>query len=106
MYYLIIWDKNLGAPIQGEILSKLEVPLDLANIFFQMDSAKFPILCSLSFDDYDLFSDKQLESLIHELLGVASIHPSYSEPIGAMLKLISMAQSSGKAILFDPFREE
>jgi len=106
MYYLIIWDKDLAATGQDGSLSKLEIPIELAKLFFQLDSAKFPSLSSLSFDDYDLFSDAQFESLIQELLDVASTSPLSSEPIKAMLNVISKAQSLGKSILFDPFRNE
>lgn len=106
MYYLIIWDKNLAAIGQDGSLSKFRIPMDLAKFFFQLNSVKFPNLSSLSFDDYDLFLDTQIESLLHELLGVARISPSYSEPINSMVKVISEAQSLGKSILFDPFRKE
>jgi phenylalanine-4-hydroxylase len=106
MYNLIIWDKGLAAIGQDGSLSKLEIPIDLAKFFFHLDSAKFPSLSRLSFDDYDLFSDAQIESLVHELLGVVSINPSFSEPINSMVKVIYEAQSLGKSILFDPFRKE
>jgi len=106
MYYLIVWDKDMAAAGQDGSLSKLEIPIDLANIFFRLDTAQFPSLSSLSFDDYDLFSDAQIESLIHELLGVASTNPLCFESINAMLKVISKAQSLGKGVLFDPFRNE
>lgn len=106
MYYLIIWDKDLAASGQDGSLSKLEIPIDLAEIFFQLDTDLFPILSSLSFDDYDLFSGTQIESLIHELLGVASTNPIFSETINLMLGVISKARSLGKGILFDPFKNE
>jgi hypothetical protein len=106
MYYLIIWDKDFAAAGQDGSLGKLEIPTDLAKLFFRLDSAKFPSLSSLSFDDYDLFSDSQFESLIEELLGVASANPLCLAPINAMLDVISKAQSLGKSILFDPFRND
>jgi hypothetical protein len=106
MYYLIIWDKGLAAAGKDGSLYKLEIPMDLAKFFFHLDSGKFPILSRLSFDDYDLFSDAQLESLIHELLGVVSIKPSASNPINLMVQVISEAQYLGKSILFDPFRKQ
>jgi len=106
MYYLIIWDKDLAASGQDGSLRKLEIPMDLAKIFFHLNSAKFPILSSLSFDDYDLFSGIQVESLIQELLNVEKTSSLCSEPINAMLNVITEAQSLGKTILFDPFRNE
>ena len=106
MYYLIIWDRGLAVAGQDGSLSKLEIPTDLAKFFFRLDSGKFPALSSLSFDDYDLFSDAQLESLIDELLDVASINPSAADHINSMVKVIREAKSLGKSIMFDPFRNE
>lgn len=104
MYRLIVWDKCLAAAGQDGSLSTFEIPVGLARFFFGLDSEKFPILSSLSFDDYDLFSDAQLDSLIHELFGVASINPSAVDHINLMIKVIFEAKSLGKSILFDPFR--
>lgn len=104
MYYLLIWDVGLAETGQDGSLSKLEIPTDLAIFLFHLDSGKFPILSSLSFDDYDLFSDTELESIIHELLGVASINPSAEAHINSMVNMIFSAKSLGKSILFDPFR--
>ena len=106
MYYLIIWDKGLAATGQDGCLSRLEIPIDLAKLLFLQDAAKFPSLSGLSFDDYDLFSGAQIESLVHELLGFLNINPSYSEPINLMVEMISKAHSLGKSVLFDPFRNE
>jgi hypothetical protein len=106
MYNLIIWDKVRAATGQEGSLSKLEIPIDFAKFLFQQDSVKFPSLSSLSFDDYDLFSDAQIESIVQELLDVARVNPQYSEHINAMMNVISMAQYLGKDILFDPFRNE
>lgn len=104
MYYLITWDKSLVADGLDGALSKLEIPIDLAKLLFQLDAAKFPSLSGLSFDDYDLFSGAQIESLVHELLGFANINPSYSEPLNLMVEMISKAHSLDKSVLFDPFR--
>ena len=106
MYYLIIWDKELAAIGRDGALSKLEIPIDVAESFFRLDSTKFPNLSSLSFDDYDLFSDDQVEMLVRELLGFARTNSLFSEVIEAMLRMISKAQSLGRSILFDPFRNE
>ena len=87
-------------------LYKLEIPLDLARRFFQSDSHEFPILSNLSFDDYDLFSDIELEYLVKELLHFLEASPSEISIISAMVKIVSEAKSLGKCILFDPFRDE
>jgi hypothetical protein len=69
MYYLVIWDKELAATSRDGTLSKLEIPINLAKIFFQLDSAKFPSLSILSLDDYDLFSGDQIDILVRDLIG-------------------------------------
>ncbi|MGT2432081.1 hypothetical protein ACU4HD_31415 [Cupriavidus basilensis] len=86
MYYLSVWDKDLAATGQDGALSRLEIPIDMANFFFRLNSERFPILSSLSFDDYDLFSGEQIESLAHELIEVIGINPSGSRLINLMLK--------------------
>jgi len=96
----------MAATGQDGSLSKLEIPMDMANFFFHLNSESFPILSSLSFDDYDLFSGSQIESLAHELLGIVSINPSASKLIDSMVEVIFVAQSFGGSILFDPFRKE
>jgi hypothetical protein len=106
MYCLIVWDKELAATGQDGSLRKAEIPADLAKFFFELDSEEFPILYSLSFDDYDLFSDTQLESLAHELLQAAKVNPSASNFIASLVKFILEAKYLKKSVLFDPFRKE
>jgi len=103
MYRLVIWDKDLARIGQTGEMGKFEIPMELARLFFNLDSRKFPKLSSLSFDDYDLFSGTQLELLIHELLDFVSLNPSSVESINSMVKVISEAKFLGKSILFDPF---
>jgi hypothetical protein len=106
MYYLIIWDESLAATGQDGSLTKHAIPTELAEFFFQLDSKKFPNLSSLSFDDYDLFSNCQIEAVTRELLGVVCIEPSTSESIESMMKVLYEARSLGRSVLFDPFRKE
>lgn len=103
MYNLIIWDKGLAAAGQDGALTRLDIPLDMAKFFFELNPKKFPILSSLSFDDYDLFSGEQIESLSHELTEVVKTNPSASKLVNLMLKVISEARSLEKSIMFDPF---
>lgn len=53
MYYLIIWDECQAAAGQDGNLNKIELPIYLAYLFFKLDSADYPSLSSLCFDDYD-----------------------------------------------------
>lgn len=104
MYYLILWDTDLAANSIDGALNKVEIPIDLANFFFRLDSSAFPILSSLSFSDYDLFSDEQLDLLTSELHQVANVNAAALASIQSMIKIISDAKSLGKHVLFDPFR--
>ncbi len=106
MYYLIIWDKTLAATGHDGAIDKLEIPTDLARTFMHLDSMKFPSLSGLSFDDYDLFSDAQLDSLIRELLDAPCANQSATDAVRLMVKMIIDAKSMGKGILFDPFRND
>ncbi|MDL5593595.1 hypothetical protein QS468_12830 [Bacillus subtilis] len=104
MYYLMIWDKDLASVGRDGCLDKIEIPLDVANFFFRLDARQYPILSSLSFDDYDMFSGSQIDSLLGELFSVASINPLVFEGVELMKDLMLKAKSLGKNILFDPFK--
>lgn len=104
MYYLMIWDKDLASIGRDGCLDKIEIPLDVANFFFRLNVEQYPILSSLSFDDYDMFSGAQIDSLVGELFSVASINPLISERVELMVDLMLKARSLGKNILFDPFK--
>jgi hypothetical protein len=104
MYYLVMWDKGLASSGQDGCLDKIEIPLDVARLFFGLDNEQFPILSSLSLDDYDIFSDLQIDSLVDELLAVMSIHPLHSELVKTIVEFALKAKSLMKSILFDPFR--
>lgn len=105
MYYLIVWDKALAADGQDGLLFKLEVPMELAEFLFNLNPGMFPILSGLSFDDYNLFSGSQIKSLAYELLEAIKFMPSAAKQIGVMVKIVLEAESLGKSILFDPFRD-
>ncbi|WHS59040.1 hypothetical protein [Pseudomonas sp. G2-4] len=104
MYYLVMWDKDLASVGQDGCLDKVGIPLDVANFFFKLDVEQFPILSNLSFDDYDMFSDSQIDSLVGELLAAASLNPPIFELVKLMVKFILKAKSLRKNVLFDPFR--
>ncbi|WP_248741941.1 MULTISPECIES: hypothetical protein [unclassified Pseudomonas] len=104
MYYLMIWDKDLASIGRDGCLDKIEIPLDVANFFFRLDARQYPILSSLSFDDYDMFSGSQIDSLLGELFSVSSINPLVFEGVELMKELMLKAKSLGKNILFDPFK--
>jgi hypothetical protein len=108
MYYLHLWDAKLACNGLDGSLSKVEIPLDLAESFFDLASGDFPILSSLCLDDYDLFSDEQLEFLIDELarfIDLVKLGEGGLERVRVMLGIISEAHSRQKGVLFDPFRK-
>lgn len=108
MYYLHLWDANLAANGLDGSLNKTEIPLELVRFFLALARNDFPILSSLCLDDYDLFSDKQLEFLIDELtrfINLANLGEVGLERVRVMLQIVMEAQSEQKWVLFDPFRE-
>lgn len=104
MYYLIVWDRDSASFGQDGLPDKVEIPIEMADFFFNLDEKEFPLLSSLSFDDYDMFSTSQMDPLMAELVAAASVNPSASRLVELMMALIFRANSSGKNVLFDPFR--
>lgn len=104
MYYIMIWDTNLAALERDGCLDKVDIPLDLAFKFFQLDNKEYAILSKLSFDDYDIFSDRQIELLKYELIRFVKLNTNFSEKIDQIIALIDKAKILEKKILFDPFR--
>lgn len=78
--------------------------LGCGKFFLRLDVEQYPILSSLSFDDYDMFSGAQIDSLVGELCSVASINPLISETVESMVDIMLKARALGKNILFDPFK--
>lgn len=78
--------------------------IGVSKIFFTLDSTTFPILSSLSFDDYDLLSNDQIKKLDAELDVFSSQYFIFSSLIKEMRDFISYAYKTEKSILFDPFR--
>ena len=104
MYYLIMWDKDLASIGRDGCLDKIEIPLDVASFLFRLDAERYPVLSSLSLDDYDMFSGSQVDSLADELRSVVCIDPVVSEIAKLMIDFMLKAKSLEKNILFDPFR--
>ena len=104
MYYLIMWDKDLASIGRDGCLDKIEIPLDVASFLFRLDAERYPVLSSLSLDDYDMFSGSQIDSLADELRSVICINPVVSEMVKLMIDFMLKAKSLEKNILFDPFR--
>ena len=104
MYFLMIWDKELASVGEDGCIDKFEIPLRVAKFFFQLDVERFPVLSSLRFDGYDMFSGLQVESLVSELSAAEQVNPLISEVVRSMLSFIHKAKSMNKCVLFDPFR--
>ncbi|MDO5693743.1 MAG: hypothetical protein Q4G70_14920 [Pseudomonadota bacterium] len=105
MYSFLIWNKNIAAKGIDGAMNIYNIPLELAKLFFKLDATKFPILSSLSFDDYDLFSDTQLDSLNFELENFSPGKDLFPEDIKKMMEMIIVAKDLKMSVLFDPFRK-
>jgi hypothetical protein len=104
MYKLIVWDKSLAAAGHVGSIAEVEVPIELAQQFFRLDSIAFPLLSSLSFDDYDLFSGDELSALAAEMRKVQQNLSVFARDIESIIGVVGEAQSQGRAVLFDPFQ--
>lgn len=104
MYQLVVWDIDLAEKTGDGGLYEVNIPLDLAKSFFNLDKKIFPILSSLSLDDFDLFSDEQLDQLIDEFAKTIDIFNSRHQEINALINAIKKAKNNQKKVLFDPFR--
>ena len=49
MYYLMLWGKKMASVDKDGCLDKVEVPIEMANLLFDLDAKEFPILSSLGF---------------------------------------------------------
>ena len=104
MYSLLLWDKGPDVNDHDRLLKSTEVPINLARKFFSLEPKNFPILSSLSLDDYDLFSDDQLVALRQELETLIGLERFHNENIDRLLDLINEAEAKSKSVMFDPFR--
>lgn len=105
MYYLIIWDKISALHNDDGCVRKVRIPDTFARKIFELDPQKFPLLSSLSFDDYDLFSGNELENLIEEFRSITKTENN-TDVTNKIVDGIIEAQSLDSCVLFDPFRNE
>ncbi|MFJ1299582.1 hypothetical protein ACILG0_06410 [Pseudomonadota bacterium AL_CKDN230030165-1A_HGKHYDSX7] len=103
-YYLMIWDVKLASRGYDGCIFKIDIPVPVAKFFFELNALEYPVLSSLSFDDYDLFSGPEIDGLVDELLSTVRLNPLVSETVSSMVNLIANAKSLEKHVLFDPFR--
>jgi hypothetical protein len=102
MYCMLLWDKK--AETQDRLLHKIEISVELANQIFALPSASFPILSTLSFVDFDLFSDDDLNQLRQEFENFTQLNEIHAVKTLELIDLVREAELKNKAILFDPFR--
>lgn len=103
MYHMHIWDTDEASKGRNGSVRSVAIPLSIAQYLFGLPAERFPILSSLSFDDYDLFSDVELNHLINELIDAARVNPGVSEHFDLMVGITLDAKRLGKKVLFDPF---
>lgn len=65
MYLVHIWKVN--SMEKGESISAYQIQKEFADILVSIfDEESLPLISDLSYVDYDLYSDKQLNQLINE----------------------------------------
>jgi hypothetical protein len=105
MYLIHIWTIN---PVKEgqQSLSAYQIPKKFADILVSISDEKtLPLISELSYVDYDLFSDRQLNQLINEFKRLIEIYPVSINEISKIIKFLEKAVECNEKILFDPFRE-
>ena len=105
MYLIHIWTINPVKEGQQSLFA-YQIQKKLADILVSIsDETKFPLISELSYVDYDLYSDRQLNQLINEFKKLIEIYSVFIDEISKIIKFLEKAIELNEKILFDPFRE-
>ena len=75
----------------------------ILEIIFSLDAREYPILSSLSLDDYDIFSGHELILLNKEIEKAKKENLIYSNEFDKIKIIIDKAIHGNIKIIFDPF---
>ncbi|OUC57461.1 hypothetical protein [Acinetobacter seifertii] len=104
MYLVHIWKVN--SMEKGESISAYQIQKEFADILVSIfDEESLPLISGLSYVDYDLYSDKQLNHLINEFKKLFEIYTDFKDEISKIISFLEKAIECKEKILFDPFRE-
>lgn len=104
MYLVHIWTVN--SMEEGESIFAYQIQKEFADILVSIfDEESLPLISYLSYVDYDLYSDKQLNQLINEFKKLIEIYTAFIDEISKIISFLEKAIERNEKILFDPFRE-
>lgn len=104
MYLVHIWKVN--SMEKGESIFAYQIQKEFADILVSIfDEESLPLISDLSYVDYDLYSDKQLNQLINEFKKLFEIYTAFIDEISKIISFLEKAIERNEKILFDPFRE-
>ncbi|EOQ64664.1 hypothetical protein F935_00314 [Acinetobacter calcoaceticus ANC 3811] len=104
MYLVHIW--TINSIDEGESLFAYQIQKEFADILVSIfDEKSLPLISDLSYVDYDLYSDKQLNQLISEFKKLIEIYTAFIDEISKIISFLEKAIERNEKILFDPFRE-
>lgn len=104
MYLVHIWTVN--SMEEGESIFAYQIQKEFADILVSIfDEESLPLISDLSYVDYDLYSDKQLNQLINEFKKLIEIYTAFIDEISKIISFLEKAIGRNEKILFDPFRE-
>ncbi len=91
---------------EGESIFAYQIQKEFADILVSIfDEESLPLISDLSYVDYDLYSDKQLNQLINEFKKLIEIYTAFIDEISKIISFLEKAIERNEKILFDPFRE-
>ena len=91
---------------EGESIFAYQIQKEFADILVSIfDEESLPLISDLSYVDYDLYSDKQLNQLINEFKKLIEIYTVFIDEISKIISFLEKAIERNEKILFDPFRE-
>ncbi|WP_230655918.1 hypothetical protein [Psychrobacter sp. I-STPA10] len=104
MYYVYLWDRSRYCPDNMRIIKEYKIDKALAESFFILDSATYPILSELSYVDFDLYFGDLLYELKQDLNNYLTSENKFHSEVEKIISFVDEAINTEKSILFDPFR--
>ncbi|WP_227431122.1 hypothetical protein [Psychrobacter sp. I-STPA6b] len=103
MYYVYLWDRNRYCPDNMRRIKEFKINKALAESFFILDSATYPILSELSYVDFDLYFGDSLYELKQDLNNYLTSENKFQDEVEKIISFVDEAINTEKSILFNPF---
>ena len=105
LYRMLVVNKNEDLTLSKNIWFIKRIPIHIAKIMMDDKQKKInSLLRTLSFDDYDYFSDYELTTIVNEINELIKQGLLVKEEMQEIIDLIQFAIDNDKEIMFDPFK--